>query len=293
MLKFIIRANRWWLRPLLEKMQIASLKSAAREQGLDNFFEYMEKAVPDLTDQYTRFKVDSDYLRINVRTLHAFQIKLALKAIEILNRESILEGRDISIVDIGDSSGSHVLYLKYFTEKDLRLKNKFKFISVNLDPVAIDKIQSKGLDAILCKAEMLFEVHNIKADLFISYEMLEHLYDPIGFLENMSKKIDNDSYFVITVPYLTQSRVGLHHIRGQQYRELYPENTHIFELSPVDWKLIFNHAGWEVVDEIIYRQYPLNSWLRIMKAIWKKSDFEGFYGVILKKNTYWADCYKG
>ena len=148
------------------------------------------------------------------------------------------------------------------------------------------------MEAILCKAEDLFEKHNIKADLFLSYEMIEHLYDPVGFLESMSKSVE-ESYFVLTVPYVVQSRVGLHHIRHQQNREVYPENTHIFELSPADWKLIFNHSGWEIVEELIYRQYPLRSYLRIMKPFWKKYDFEGFYGVILKRNSKWSNCYKG
>ena len=291
-LKSIIKANAGWLRPLFERMQIASLKSAMREQDLNHLSLLLEKAVPDLTDQYSTFKIDSEYLQVKVRSQHAFQIKLALNAIEIFNSKSIPEDRDLYVVDIGDSSGSHVLYLKYLIEHDPCFKNKYNFLSVNVDPIAVSKIQKKGMKAILCKAEALFDEHNIKADLFLSYEMIEHLYDPIGFLGNMSKNIDHNSYFVLTVPYLEQSRVGLHHIRGKQYRVVYPENTHIFELSPTDWKLIFNHAGWEVIDEFIYRQYPLKSWLKLMKPFWKKCDFEGFYGVILKGNRSWADCYK-
>jgi hypothetical protein len=292
MMRFIINAKRKWLRPLFEMMQIASLKSAAREQNLNNISVLLKKAVPDLTNQFTTFKIDSEYLRIKARSQHAFQMKLTLKALSLLKDNSACLGREVSIIDIGVSSGTHTIYLRHLIQNDVIYNPfRFKFLSVNLDPIAVTKIRSKGLEAILCKAEVLFDEYNIKADLFLSYEMLEHLYDPIKFLEGMSKSAQQ-SYFVLTVPYMTQSRVGLYHIRHKQCREVYPENTHIFELSPMDWKLIFNHAGWEIVEELIYRQYPLRSWLRLMKPIWKKYDFEGFYGVILKKDRKWAGYYK-
>lgn len=280
------------MRPLFERMQIASLKSAACEQDLNNLSILLGKAVPDLSNQYTTFKVDSEYLRLKVRFQHAFQMKLALKAIKIFKDNSACRRKEVYTVDIGDSSGNHLIYLRHILSNDVNFNTfKFRFLSVNLDPIAVDKIRSKGMEAILCNAEALFDEHNIKADLFLSYEMLEHLYDPISFLEGMLKSAP-EAYFVLTVPYMAQSRVGLHHIRHKQCREVYPENTHIFELKPSDWKLIFKHSGWDIVDELIYRQYPLRSCLRLMKPIWRKYDFEGFYGVILKKNSCWADCYK-
>ena len=44
-------------------------------------------------------------------------------------------------------------------------------------------------------------------DVLTSFEMLEHLQDPIGFLKSMSS-VDCDK-FVITVPYVSKSRVNL------------------------------------------------------------------------------------
>lgn len=293
MLTSIIKTNAARLRPLLERIQIVSLKSAVREQDLNDLSLLLEKAVPDLTNQYSTFKIDTEYLRLKVRSQHAFQMKLALKAINLLNeRSQYLAGEKVSIVDIGDSSGAHLQYLKYILENNISFDRfSFKFLSVNLDPIAVSKIQQKGMEAILCKAEALFDEYNIKADLIISYEMIEHLCDPVTFLEGMSKSAQ-ESYFVVTVPYITQSRVGLHHIRHKQHRSVYPEDTHIFELSPMDWKLIFLHSGWEVIEELIYRQYPRKSLLWVMKPFWKRYDFEGFYGVILRRNHRWSDCYK-
>jgi len=268
-------------------MQIAAVKAAAFESRIDKLSEQLTEIVPDLREQYTTFDVDTDLLRTRVRTLHAFQIKLTLRALDLL-----VDRPNISIVDVGDSSGTHLTYLNSITSNEQRFgSNEFKFLSVNLDPIAIQKIRSKGFNGLLCRAEDIYEKHQIKADLFLSFEMLEHLYDPIGFLDTISRRYVCE-YFVLTVPYLRQSRVGLHHIRQQQLREVYPENTHIFELSPSNWKLLFLHCGWEIVEETIYRQYPLRSFWRCTKPIWKKLDFEGMYGAILKRNRTWAKCYK-
>lgn len=281
MLKKLIRQNKNLIIALFEMMQIYSVRAAAREQKLDQLSQQLLGLVPDITDQYTSSKIDSEGKRVRARTLHAFQIKLALKAIDyFLERSSLL------LVDIGDSSGTHLTYLKaILAEKKVRL------ISVNLDPVAVEKIRSKGIEAILCRAEDFYLKYKIRADLFLSFEMLEHLSNPISFLDVISKNSTCD-YFVITVPYLEQSRVGLHHIRHNRCCKLTPEQVHILELSPTDWKLIFKHSGWVVVDEMVYRQYPVWSLLRLMKPVWKYFDFEGFYGVILKRERTWAECYQ-
>lgn len=288
MIKKLLNANKRWIKPLLTKLQIFSLRSAAKEQNLVYLSQELSNIVPDLEDQYTTFKIDTDYLYMNVRTQHAFQITMVLKAINTLTFSS--QGA-FTIIDIGDSSGTHLSYIMGILKNDKRfLSKKINVMSVNSDPVAVDKILSKGFDAKLCRAEELYERYKVKADLLISFEMLEHLYDPISFLDSISKNKVSD-YFVLTVPYLAKSRVGLHHVRHNQRRDVYPENTHIFELCPSDWKLIFQHSGWEVVDEMIYRQYPQKSLLRLMKPIWKHFDFEGFYGAVLVRDRTWAECY--
>ncbi|MBW1676567.1 MAG: methyltransferase domain-containing protein [Deltaproteobacteria bacterium] len=268
-------------------MQIASVKAAAREQEIDKLSEFLAEIVPDLTEQYTTFNIDKEVLRVRVRAIHAFQLRLAIRAVDL-----IADRRSLFVVDVGDSSGTHLIYLKSMLSSDPRFRSsRLKFLSVNMDPVAIEKIRSKGFDALLCRAEDLYGKHQIKADLLLSFEMLEHLNDPISFLSGISSR-SVCKYFVLTVPYLAQSRVGLHHIRQQQKRDVFPENTHIFELSPMDWKLIFQHSGWKIIDEMKYQQYPQRSVFRVTKSFWKRFDFEGFYGFILERDRTWADLYK-
>jgi len=87
----------------------------------------------------------------------------------------------------------------------------------------------------------------------------------------------------------------LYHIRHNQKRNVNPENTHIFELSPEDWRLIFRHSGWAIEAERIYLQYPKRSLFSfLLKRYWRHYyPFVGFYGAVLKPDKSWSDLYDG
>jgi len=106
-------------------------------------------------------------------------------------------------------------------------------------------------------------------------------------------KRSKTNIMIITVPYLKTSRVGLHRIRNKVNGKRSAEEEHIFELSPQDWTLLFLHAGWRVIHSQIHYQYP-RRWPVIsfaLKLFWRYSDFEGFLGVILEKDTTISDLY--
>jgi 2-polyprenyl-3-methyl-5-hydroxy-6-metoxy-1,4-benzoquinol methylase len=116
-----------------------------------------------------------------------------------------------------------------------------------------------------------------KVDLFTSFEMVEHLHDPIRFFHRLAKKPKCDK-MLVTVPYVKSSRAGLHHIREGSRAPAVAEGTHILELSPEDWTLLMLHAGWRVIYQKIYYQYP-RRWpilSQIWGYYWRNLDFEGF-----------------
>ncbi|MBI3637866.1 MAG: hypothetical protein HY216_16860 [Candidatus Rokubacteria bacterium] len=287
----VIRANRRLLVPMLQRVQLRALRAAATEQGLDVLARRLAAIVPDLSDQYSTLRLETPFVVEKVRIQHAFQIRLALRAVGWA-LDDAPSTSPLRIVDIGDSSGTHQRYLRALLADDERAARRaVECTSVNLDPAAVQKIQARGLPAIHCRAERLRDEAGIDADVFVCFQMLEHLPDPIAFLDPLSRHSDC-RYLVITVPWLRRSRVGLHHIRHRLHHAVYPEDTHIFELAPDDWRLVFWHAGWEPVAEEIYRQYPRRSPLRITGVGWRMFDFEGFYGVVLRRNRHWANCYQ-
>ncbi len=267
---------------LFNFFKLNSLKSAVKEQHLNNLMINISEISSDYYDHYNHVKIEGEYWNFKVRALHAFQFKLIKKAISIIKEHKKKD--DITIVDIGDSSGTHSNYIKNLINND-----NLKLLSVNLDPLAIEKIKQKGFEAVLSRAEDL-QKYNINPDLFMSFQTIEHLNSPITFLKSISKNTNCD-YFLMTLPYLSESRVALEHIRNNTTDKVHAENIHIFELKPSDWELIFKHTGWEINYKNIFLQYPKKNPLRLLKSSWKKYDFEGFYGVILKRNSSWTDKY--
>jgi len=264
-----------------------SIDAAIKEQGLRKTAEKLREVVPDLTDQYTVDFDPAEYRRYwerKMRGLHAFQTSCLGDAIELLERDLLV------IVDIGDSSGHHARYIKAMTDP-ARIA---RVISVNLDPVAVDKIRNGGGDAILSSAED-FTSAGIEADLVVSFETVEHLTDPLRFLHQLAQH-GGVEHLMMTVPYRRTSRFGGNLLRDEQDRmpaTLTPEDVHFFELSQGDWTLLARFAGFVPVFARVYRQYPKFGPLRLTAPLWRRLDFEGFLCLFLRRDLSLADRYSG
>ena len=131
-----------------------------------------------------------------------------------------------------------------------------------------------------------------EVDLFTSFQMVEHLHDPAIFFRRLSKKSECNK-ILITVPYRRRSRVAIHYVRNKQKEKMYAEDVHIFELSPGDWEVLFSHAGWRIKKSEIYYQYPrsIPVFSNLLRWYWANNDYEGFWGVLLEKDTTYSDLY--
>ena len=132
---------------------------------------------------------------------------------------------------------------------------------------------------------------NSRVDMYLSYEMVEHLHNPALFFHHLAQA-DKGDYMVITVPYVTQSRVALYNSMNGA-KQITAEQEHIFELSPEDWKKLILHAGWRTLEERIYFQYPqgIPGVSYILRKLWKRFDYEGFIGFVLKRDMSVANEY--
>jgi len=261
-----------------------SIKSTIIAEDYNELIEKLRNIEPDLSEQYSRGKEKyNDYLELKRRALHAFQCSLMLK---VLGK---LDAMKLTVVDIGDSAGTHMRYLQELTKS----KYEVNTISVNLDSRAIEKIKAKGQKAILCRAEDLNLNMEQRIDLFTSFEMVEHLHNPAIFFHRLANKSGCNT-MLITLPYLRYSRVGLHNVRNKVENIIFAEDEHIFELNPEDWTLLMLHSGWKVVHSEIYYQYPTKwffiKWL--LRKYWQITDYEGFWGAILEKEKTYDELYQ-
>ncbi|MEK7376616.1 MAG: methyltransferase domain-containing protein [Candidatus Margulisiibacteriota bacterium] len=258
------------------------LAAAARQQGLLPLIAKLRRIVPDISNQELSCKnTFNDYWEFKRRALQAFQCRMMIKSIEDIGK------KHLNIVDIGDSAGTHMLYLK-----TLAADREIETLSVNLDKNAIEKIRARGLNALLCRAEDL-DLGQRDIDLFTSFQMIEHLHDPSKFFRSLAKRSKGNT-MLVTLPYIKNSRVGLHTIRERSVLiKITAEEEHIFELSPKDWELLMRHSGWRVVFSKIYYQYPKNIPVlsQLLAKFWRSTDYEGFWGAILKKDTEISDRY--
>ena len=285
--KSVVRSFGIDTRKVYQMLSAWSVDAAVREQGFAELREKLRKEIPDLADQYTLDIDPIEYARYwetKMRSIHAFQIDSALQAIDALGRDGL------TVVDVGDSSGNHGAYLKALAPAG-RIE---RMVSVNVDPVAVDKIKAKGGEAILCRAEAL-DTQGLRPDMILLFETLEHITDPLRFLHTMATD-GNIENILLTVPYRVDSRFGGDLIRRAGAGipdQITPEQVHIFELSPQDWQLLARLAGYRTEFCRIYRQYPQRSLGRIMKRVWRRLDFEGFIALSLKRDDTLSARYTG
>jgi len=274
-------------RALYQRLSAASIDAAIAEQGLAELAARLRAILPEIADQYTDGFDPVEYRRYwerKMRGLHAFQIGAALDAV------SVIGGERLVLADIGDSSGNHALYLKALLPAG-RLE---RVISVNLDPVAVDKVRAKGGDAILSRAETL-DLEGIRPNLFLSFEMVEHLTDPLRFLHALAEH-GAAEYLLFTVPWRRRSRFGGIEMRADPRSlpdRLTPEMVHVLELSPADWRLLAGFAGFSTVWTRVYRQYPVKSPLLATRPLWRALDFEGFVAFFCRRDLTLARRYTG
>lgn len=274
------------------KTRLHCLKKVNKSEDYNTFESIIRECDVDLYDQYTNDETQSmnnvhkEYYRIKLINQHAFQARFTESAIRRIGRDNI--DKTLVLVDIGDSAGSHIKYLKKLLSDDYP---DIHAVSVNLDPVAIEKIRKGGGEAVLCRAEE-YKPEGLSVDVYLSYEMLEHLHNPSIFFYRMAKS-DSGKYMVVTVPYRETSRVALHNTMKSLSQFISAEEEHIFELCPEDWKKLAWHSGWRTIGEEIYYQYPRNSVFRsLYKRAWELCDFEGFYAMFLERDMSAAIRYK-
>ena len=138
------RQIRELLKKLFYRLAVASLNSTNKQAGRLGMIEKITAIVPNISDQFSTWTVDmkNTYDVTKIRSIHAFQVSLALFALGKTSNE--ITKNVLSVVDIGDSSGTHVRYLKELYS-DSNNKSA-EFISVNLDADAVEQISRKAVE---------------------------------------------------------------------------------------------------------------------------------------------------
>ncbi len=267
-------------RKIFNYFSIMAVHNAIKQDPqLQQMWDLSTTVLPDLSNHFATFRVSAED-QVRLRLLICAQVVFMRQVVDKLKSK---EGKVNSWLDVGDSDGATRLL---FLENMLPIQD-FKTFGVNLKPDAVALIRSKGLEA-ECMDAMDLHKKGILFDIVSVFETLEHMPNPIGFLEEISQVVGRR--LVISVPLIRASRIGLRYLDERWDPKLKPDysNNHFFEFSPHDWCRLFNHAGWTIELEWKVRQFPRRGPLKwMMSYAWRKISFEGFWFVSLKKdNTF-------
>jgi len=264
-----------FIKDRYDRFRISSIKQAVKQQNLKNILSVIS-AYP-IENHYGTSIINTAYIWYKVKALHAFQVSLINEALKNEYGTNVEK-----IVDLGDSSGLHLLYTKEIN-LDILDKRDCSYVGVNIDGGALKKIEDKGFRAIYYDIEeAIFKYEDfVDADYVFMFETLEHLNNPATVLRKIKEDI-NPKALIITVPFVRGSRVGIEKTSTGKIN-LTPEDVHIFELSPKDWGQLFTYAEWTIDYEQVYYQYKRNlmtNWF--WRWYWEYFDYEGFIGYVLK-----------
>ena len=263
-------------RKIFDFFSVRAVRAAVKQdRQLQLMWNLSASVLPDLKDHFATCQVSAED-QVRLRLLLCAQAVFVHRVIDALTKKNCEVN---GWVDVGDSDGAaRLLFLKNASH----LKG-FRTFGVNFEPEAVELIRSKGLEA-ECMNAMDLHKKGLSFDIVSLFETLEHMPDPVGFLERIHQVVG--LRLLISVPLIRSSRVGLNYLTHKWNPEWKPgySNNHFFEFSPRDWNKLFKHAGWTVETEWKVRQFPKSGPLNwLMSFAWRKISFEGFWFVSLKK----------
>lgn len=271
------------LLKIFKFLSVIAVKKAIRENSaLNEVWKESFNTFPSFHDHFGTIILD-DEAELRIRMLISAQVVFLKKVIDELPEAD----RKLNFLDVGDSDGSLRLL---FEKKYPKLLSEN--LGINLQQSVVDEMNRNGLKA-ECIDAMDLHKQNRKYDLVSVFETMEHLPNPIGFLENISMVVKDR--LIISVPLIANSRLNLGYLDPKWPKSKTPTiaTTHIFELDPEDLKKIFWHTGWEIDFDWRVRPFPKYGPLNwILKFIWRRISFEGWYFVSLKRNEKFSSQYK-
>lgn len=172
---------------------------------------------------------------------------------------------DSSILEIGCSTG-------YFLHA---LKDHVKLVNgVELTKECVEFARAQDIPVV----ESLAEVPDNTYDLVFMFHVLEHIDDPIGFLEEVKKKMKVGGYLIIEVPNVDDVLVSIYRIKN--HLDFYWEVAHNFYFSTKSLGEVLETAGF---DSTIYplQRYDLSNHMFWM--LFGKPGGKGFFNHIFSQ----------
>lgn len=184
------------------------------------------------------YKNQKDKLRDD----HQIRIEKMLDFVE-LHASNSDKQKEISILDIGCYDGFFGLKLK---------ERGFNNIScLDIIPEAIALANKRGINAVCADASKSLPCKTESIDLIVAGEIIEHLYDPKQFLQNVYSVLSRNGGLIITVPNLCSLRNRYRVLKGNfpfhynsDLNARFGEHIRLFNLKSI--KELLHQTGFMV-----------------------------------------------
>jgi len=137
----------------------------------------------NITRQMKDFRLDS-------------RIDFIKKFVEkIISRKN--EGR-INILEIGCNNGTFLSLLNEFISS-IGAQSKIDLYGIDIDKSVIENTVDKSLNLHALPAEQIEEL-NIKFDMILHFELIEHLCNPVSFINSIYENLIDGGFTIFTTP---------------------------------------------------------------------------------------------
>jgi 2-polyprenyl-6-hydroxyphenyl methylase / 3-demethylubiquinone-9 3-methyltransferase len=116
-----------------------------------------------------------------------------------IDKVAVRKKSKISILEVGCNNGAFLSKLKQALELRYK-KHFFELDGVDIDSDAVNNPVDRGLNLIHGLAEDISDTYTNKYDLIIHFELIEHLIDPISFVNSIHKMLKSGGLMVFTTP---------------------------------------------------------------------------------------------
>lgn len=227
----------------------ARLYPYPRKKTVKEIYEndYINLEKPELSSKkHYQIEYFSDYVR--VMDLNFSDLDFNLKNIK-------------SVFDIGCGIG---LFLKYIKSKNLNIRSKGIDISSEMVKIA----KSEDFDVVVGEVSLIDDKN--KYDLITLWDVIEHLFDPVGDLRIVNSMLNHKGGVIIHTP--------CRGIISEQFGEMWPH------YSPPEHIHLFNQEGlFSLLREC---NFQITSWTRFGSGITRgkiPDDFKNIIDKICKK----------
>lgn len=159
--------------------------------------------------------------------------------------------RNKVVADVGCGAGSFL---------DIIRGHARSAIAVEPSALYRDSLSSRGYAAYPYVRDMLLDYEN-RVDMVVSFSVLEHIVDPLSFLEEIRRLLSKDGRMIISTP--NADDVLLDALPG--YQQFFYRRSHLWYFNPVSLAKLLELAGFKRIRIIPFHRFGLGNflaWLR-------------------------------